>query len=127
MAGWCELGTNAGAPCNINGDCAGGGSCLARQVFCRTSTGRAGLGGGCGRYQVCAGGSNAGRLCQGTGDCPGSTCPLLPASSTTAGSICLNASDQVTPAPGGLVTAPCLPAGSSVRVITQATSAGICP
>jgi hypothetical protein len=124
-AGWCELGTNAGAPCNVSADCAVGGSCLVRQTFCKTNAGVGGLG-GCGRYQVCAGGTNAGRLCSLTTDCPGSTCPTLPASSATAGSICLNVSGLATP-PAGLLTTPCLPAGSPARVVTQAPAAGICP
>jgi Thrombospondin type 3 repeat len=125
MAGWCELGTNAGAPCNVNGDCAGGGTCLARQAFCKTSAGTAGFG-GCGRYAVCAGGTNAGRLCHTDTDCPASICRLPAAGVATAGSICLNVSGQAPP-PAGLLTTPCPPAGSPARVVTQAPAAGICP
>jgi hypothetical protein len=125
MAGWCELGTNAGAPCNISTDCAGGGSCLVRQTFCKTSAGAGGLG-GCGRYPVCAGGTNAGRLCHTDTDCPVSTCAQPAAGATTAGSVCLNVSGQMVPSPAGTPTTPCPPAGSPARVVTQVPVPGIC-
>ena len=124
--GWCELGTNAGAPCNVNADCAGGGTCTARQAVCWSDIGVAGHG-GCGRYQVCSGGSNAGRLCFDASNCPGGTCPVLPAGTATAGSICLNVNGLSLSTPAGLPTTQCPPAGSTLRVVTQATVAGVCP
>jgi hypothetical protein len=125
-AGWCEGGTNAGAPCNVAGDCAGGGACTIRQTFCATDGGAGELG-GCGRHQVCAGGTNVGRLCLLTADCPGSTCPIIAAGVTTAGSLCLNALGSVTPPPAGGVVDGCPPPGNPRRVVRQVNPAAICP
>jgi hypothetical protein len=123
-AGWCELGGNAGGPCNVDADCAGGGTCRILTTFCATDTGVGGLG-GCGRYQVCAGGANVNRLCTAAGDCPASTCPTLPATTSTAGQLCYNLSGVVLPStPGG----GCPAVGHAKRILDRVGGAGlVCP
>jgi hypothetical protein len=128
MKGWCELGTNFGAPCNANVDCPGGGACRVLTTFCKTSAGVAGNNGnGCGRYPACLAGTNALRLCQDDVDCPGSICVIPSATVTAAGSICLNVSGQMTPSPSGTVAPECPPAGSPARIVRQVTATGLCP
>ncbi len=127
--GWCELGSNAGAPCNVNADCAGGGTCNLRTTFCNSDAGSGDLG-GCGRHQVCSGGANLGRLCttvnQAT-DCPVSTCPTLAANVSTAGALCLNVG-LAPPANASGVPANGCPARTSVRrIIRTVPAAGLCP
>jgi hypothetical protein len=128
-AGWCELGTGFGAPCNANADCPGGGACRIRTTFCKTSSGVAGINGnGCGRYPVCLAGTNALRLCQEDVDCPGSTCVVPAATVTAAGSACLNLPGPVTPPPpAGALNAECPPPGSANRVVRQVAAGGLCP
>ena len=108
-AGWCSLGTSAGAACNVNGDCPGG-SCTIRTTYCTTDGGAGDLG-GCARHQVCAGGANVGLLCIAAADCPGSSCAPLPAN-TPAG-LCFGVQSGV-PAGG------CLPPGNTKRLVDQA-------
>jgi hypothetical protein len=121
--GWCELGSNAGAPCTVNADCAGGGTCLAQPTFCSTDAGTGGQG-GCGHHLACAGGSRAGRLCQANLDCPGGSCPAATAAQQqTEGQICLNR-------PPGLPATPyasCPPAGDPKRLVRRAGPGLICP
>jgi hypothetical protein len=132
-AGWCELGTNAGGPCNVDADCAGGGTCRALTTYCISDVG-VGAYGGCGRFQVCAGGTNANRLCTtfataGSGlDCPGSSCtsllPPLPPPSTP-GQLCYNVTGLNLPAtPGG----GCPAVGNSKRILDRVGGGGlVCP
>jgi hypothetical protein len=87
--GWCILGSNPGAPCNDNSACDVGGTCQFKRSYCSMDIGVADLG-GCGAHQVCAGGSNMGMLCNSLTDCPGSSCPPLPATTSTPGQVCLN-------------------------------------
>ena len=120
--GWCELGTNAGAPCNVNADCAGGGTCLLRTTFCTTDVGAAELG-GCGRHQACAGGTSVGRLCLSNVDCPGSTCPVL-AANVAGGQVCYSvAGIPLTPPFGS-----CPAVGNAKRLVRRIGGAGlVCP
>ena len=126
LPGWCELGTTPGAPCSVAADCAGGGSCLPRQVFCHANAGVGGQG-GCGRYPTCAGGTNAGRLCLDDGACPGSTCAFPPVATVTKGSVCLSVSAQAGALATGVVPADCPAAGNPARVVRQVGVAGLCP
>jgi len=121
-AGWCELGTNAGAPCNVSADCAGGGTCLLRTTFCATDAGVGDLG-GCGRHQVCAGGANAGRLCLANADCPTSTCPALAATIATAGQVCYGLNNVPLPPPFGS----CPPVGHVKRLVKRVGTGLVCP
>ena len=122
--GWCELGTNAGAPCNVDADCAGGGTCRILATYCANDVGVGGFG-GCGRYQVCAGGANLNRLCTSATDCPGSTCPTLPSSTATTGQLCYNLSGVTLPAtPGG----GCPTVGHPKRILDRVGGGGlVCP
>ena len=122
--GWCDLGTNAGAPCAVSADCAGGGTCTLQTTFCSADSGAAGLG-GCSRHLVCSGGSNNGHLCLTVNDCPGGTCPALTASQSSAsGPACLRATQADLPAtPYGQCPAP----GSPRRVVRRPTPAPSCP
>jgi len=108
-AGWCELGTNAGGPCNTSTDCAGGGTCNLRTTFCSSDSGVADLG-GCGRHMVCQGGPNNKRLCTLSVDCPGGSCPALAPTVSTPGQLCYTLRN-VTPlsSPGGGCPDPTLP------------------
>jgi hypothetical protein len=109
-AGWCTLGTGAGLPCNVNADCAGGGTCTLRTTYCTSDAGTGDLG-GCSRHQVCAGGTNINLLCTANTDCPGSTCPA--AGAAPAGT-CYTVQS-------GLPSSGCLPPGSLKRLVDQAT------
>ena len=121
--GWCELGSNAGAPCNVNADCAGGGTCLLRSSVCNSDTGT-GDAGGCGRHQVCAGGTNVGRLCLAATDCPGSTCPTLAAGISTPGQVCYNLNTTPLPPPAG----GCPAVGNPKRLVRRVGGGGlVCP
>jgi subtilase family protein/thrombospondin type 3 repeat protein len=119
--GWCEQGSDAGAPCKVNGDCAGGGVCTLKTTFCATDTGQAGLG-GCGRHAVCAAGTNAGRLCTGNAECPGSTCPAVGSTTATAGQVCY-AHTGSTVAPLGS----CPPPGHAKRLVQRVSGTYACP
>jgi hypothetical protein len=122
-AGWCQQGTNAGAPCNADADCGAGSTCLVRPTFCTLDTG-VGDRGGCARHEVCAAGTNAGRLCLTALDCPGSSCPLLPAGTSTAEQICLGpVGASVPPAPYGV----CPPPGNARRVVSRVAGGLVCP
>jgi hypothetical protein len=123
-AGWCELGTNAGGPCNVDADCAGGGTCRILATSCANDVGVGGFG-GCGRYQVCAGGANLNRLCTSNTDCPASTCPTLPVSTSTAGQLCYNLTGVNLPAtPGG----GCPTVGHPKRILDRVGGGGlVCP
>jgi hypothetical protein len=122
--GWCEGGTNAGAPCTANPQCPGGGTCLFRTTFCAGDTGAAGAG-GCGHHTTCAGGTNSGKLCLGPVDCPGGgTCPAATAAQqATEGQVCLTLTGApLAPAPYGN----CPPAGHPKRLVSR--SGGLaCP
>jgi hypothetical protein len=59
-SGWCELGTNAGAACEVDATCAGGGYCAIN----RCTAGTAGS---------CVGGATPGALCNGP-TCGAGTC-----------------------------------------------------
>ena len=109
--GWCELGTNAGAPCSTGADCPGGG-CTLRTTFC-TQDGGSGDLGGCSRHQVCSTGGNIGKLCLSTADCLNlvNSCPAIAPS--PAGT-CYKVQSAL-PASG------CLPPGSAKRLVDQAT------
>jgi len=122
--GWCELGTDAGAACSIDADCAGGGTCLIRPTFCTTDTGPADLG-GCARHAVCAGGGMAGRLCLTNFDCPGGDCPPLSAAQEqTPGRTCFSLTGADLPAaPFGL----CPPPGHPKRLVRRAGPSPVCP
>jgi hypothetical protein len=122
--GWCELGSNAGAPCTTSVDCAGGGTCLLRTTFCSTDAG-SGDQGGCGRHQACTGGTNAGRLCLAATDCPGGgSCPTVLATTTTAGQVCYNLNTVALPPPFGS----CPAAGNAKRLVRRVGGAGlVCP
>jgi len=123
--GWCQLGSNAGAPCNVNADCAGGGTCLLRNTFCNSDAGVGDLG-GCGRHQVCAGGANIGLLCttaNQAADCPGSTCPALAANVSTPGQVCYNLNTTPVPANGS-----CPSVGNARRLVRRVGGGGlVCP
>jgi hypothetical protein len=120
--GWCEGGTDAGAPCNLDDDCAGGGLCRLRRTICSTDSGPADFG-GCGRHGVCAGGSNAGHLCISGSECPGSTCPMPPPGVATTGPICFTLSAaSLPPAPFG-----CPFPGDPRRLVRQAGTSSVCP
>jgi hypothetical protein len=123
--GWCELGTNAGGPCNVGADCPGG-SCTARTTFCNSDIGIGGAG-GCGRFQVCAGGANVGRLCTSVTaatDCPGSTCPAISATVATAGQVCYNLNTTQLPPPSG----GCPSVGNPKRLVRRIGGGGlVCP
>jgi hypothetical protein len=111
-AGWCEGGTNAGGPCNVSADCAGGGTCnTTHPNSCIADAGTSELG-GCSRHQVCAGGTNVGKLCLAAADCPSSTCPAITAGSPAG--VCLNVQT-------GLPSSGCLPPGSTKRLVDQAS------
>jgi hypothetical protein len=123
-AGWCEGGTNGGAPCTTSAQCPGGGACVARSVFCSQDAGIAGQG-GCGHHGVCAGGTNSGKLCRSAVDCPGGgTCPGPTAAQQAAeGQVCLTLTGApLAPAPYGN----CPPAGHPKRVVSRA-GAPPCP
>jgi hypothetical protein len=90
--GWCEGGSNAGDPCNLDSQCTV--RCAMRPTYCSKDAGPADLG-GCGRHQVCSGGMNAGRLCLFTSDCPGSVCPTLAADVSTPGQICYGLNEEL--------------------------------
>jgi hypothetical protein len=110
-AGWCELGTNAGGPCNVAADCAGGGTCnTTKPMACSNDAGTGELG-GCSRHQVCAGGANVGKLCLVAADCPTSTCPAITAGSPAG--LCYNIQS-------GLPGSGCLPPGATKRLVDQA-------
>jgi hypothetical protein len=97
-AGWCELGSNAGGPCNVDADCSGG-TCRILSTACSSDAGVGGFG-GCGRYQVCSAPVAAvGKLCTAATDCAatGGNCPALPATTATAGQLCLNVAGMTTP------------------------------
>ena len=125
-AGWCEGGTNAGAPCDVSGDCAGGGTCTPLRTACASDAGAAKLG-GCGRHQVCLGGGRAGQLCALNSDCPGSSCLAVAGNVTTTGSICLTVGVALGTTPAGAVVTGCPPAGWAPRVIRKVGAAGVCP
>jgi hypothetical protein len=126
-AGWCDMGTSAGAPCNVAADCAGGGTCVAQPAFCSADAGVAGQG-GCGAHQVCVGGSKPGHLCATAADCQGggSTCPALAAGVSTPGSFCL-APGGMPPATAGAPVVGCPPPGSPLRTVRLAPAANVCP
>jgi hypothetical protein len=103
-AGWCELGSAAGSPCNVDADCAGGGTCALRTTFCSADAG-VGLLVGCARAKVCASGTNAGRLCLSDANCGGAlgTCPKLgtcSSSSPNPNAPCDSPGDCNYPSPG---------------------------
>jgi hypothetical protein len=122
--GWCELGSSPGAPCTVNADCAGGGTCVPKPVFCSADAGTA-TQGGCGHHPTCFGGGKAGRLCQSLSDCPGGgTCPAATtAQQQTEGQVCLNR-------PPGLPATPyagCPPSGDPRRLVRRTSSVPLCP
>jgi len=122
--GWCELGSDAGAPCTTSADCAGGGSCLLRTSFCSTDAGIGDLG-GCGRHQACTGGTNAGRLCLVAADCPGAggSCPAVLPTTTTAGQVCYSLSKVALPPPFGS----CPAVGNAKRLVRRVGTGLVCP
>jgi hypothetical protein len=126
-AGWCDLGTKAGAPCNVAADCPGGGTCVLQTTFCSADAGTAGQG-GCGAHQVCAGGTTPGHLCSTVLDCPGSgaSCPVLAAGVKTTGSSCLTVGGTPPATPGAAV-GECPPPGSPLRTVRLAPAANVCP
>ncbi|HKQ97282.1 MAG TPA: thrombospondin type 3 repeat-containing protein, partial [Candidatus Polarisedimenticolia bacterium] len=125
--GWCDLGSDPGRPCSVNGDCPGGGTCATDSTVCRTDAGPAHLG-GCARHTVCAAGSNPGHLCESNTDClGGGTCPALAAGVTTAGAVCLNVSLDPPAGAGGVPANGCPGRTSARRLIRTAPGAGLCP
>jgi hypothetical protein len=120
-AGWCELGTDAGAPCKTSTDCAGGGVCTPKTTFCTADAGQAGFG-GCGRHAVCAGGTNTGRLCTAGADCPGSTCPAVAATTATPGQVCYALTGATIPPLGS-----CPPPGHAKRLVQRVGGTYSCP
>jgi hypothetical protein len=124
--GWCQSGTNAGAPCDADADCPGGGACATLMTSCRTTAGRGGAG-GCGRYGVCGGGANAGLLCTMSWQCPGSECALPAATTTSPGSICLVSSTPPGSLVPGTVVSECPAPGDTGRVVRTVPPDGLCP
>jgi len=117
-AGWCELGTTPGMPCNVSLDCAGGGICLIRPTPCAIASGGGDVG-GCALHATCAGGANAGRLCFAGPDCPGSSCTAVPAGTVTPGQICYSI--------GGAGCEACPTAGNPARLGRLVPIASMCP
>ena len=125
-AGWCEGGTNAGAPCDVSGDCVGGGACTPARTVCATDAGEAQRG-GCGRHRVCLDGTRAGLFCALNSDCPASTCPDVADDVTTPGSTCLTVGQALGTTPAGAVVNGCPPPGRTPRIVRKVTAAGLCP
>ncbi|HUD73321.1 MAG TPA: hypothetical protein VMQ62_15295, partial [Dongiaceae bacterium] len=127
-AGWCNLGTDPGRPCNLTADCGAGGTCTLETIFCRTDSGPAHMG-GCARHTICAGGNSPGKLCETAADCPGggATCPALPSNLSTAGAVCLNQSLEPVASGIGVPVNGCPPRTSVRRIIRTAPAAGLCP
>ena len=121
--GWCEFGTNAGSPCTTNAQCSGGGTCVARAVFCSLDAGGAGSG-GCGHHPTCSAGT-IGKLCNVASDCGvGGVCPAASAAQqATEGQVCLTLNGApLAASPYGN----CPPAGHPKRVISR-TGGLACP
>jgi hypothetical protein len=134
-AGWCNLGANAGAPCNVAANCPGG-ACVNMpgvvRSYCTTDTGMGDLG-GCGRHSVCVGGATPGKLClnlvaataSNTVDCgAGGTCSAFVANAAAPGQLCLTSQTFVPQLP---FNQGCLPVGHVKRLIGQAPLANVCP
>jgi hypothetical protein len=134
-AGWCNLGTNAGAPCTASAQCPGG-TCAnmpgVSKPYCTSTTGMGDLG-GCGGHSVCVAGPTPGKLClnfvaspaANTVDCgTGGTCSGFSATASTAGQICYKSDSY---APQQPLHQGCLPPGDAKHLIDQAQPANVCP
>ncbi|HZM69819.1 MAG TPA: hypothetical protein VFB95_05540, partial [Candidatus Cryosericum sp.] len=138
--GWCNLGTNAGAPCMVGGpptQCPGTGATCTNmpgvsRPYCTADAGMGDLG-GCGRHSVCVAGATPGKLCTNlnaaisanTLDCgAGGTCSGFSATASTAGQLCYKSD---TFAPQQPFNQGCLAVGSAKHLLDQALPGNVCP